>query len=461
MTTLDFLAKLRLLGVKIELDGDQLRLSAPKGVLTPDLRAELTIRKAEILAFLRASSAVPLAAQPPLTRIARAERLPLSFAQRRMWFLDQLEPGSPAYNIHEAVRITGPLDMALLARSLNEVIQRHESLRTIFADVDGEPFQVIATARSIDLPVTDLSLLPETEREAEVQRLMVEESRRPFDLARGPLLRAGLLRLSAREHILLLTMHHIVSDGWSIGVLIREMVALQEAISAGKPSSLPELPVQYADYADWQRRWLQGETLEAQLAYWRGQLAGAAVLELPTDHPRPAAQSFRGARKELLLGKEMTAALKTLSQREGATLFMVLLAAFQTLLHRYTGQNDISVGTPIANRNRAEIEGLIGFFVNTLVMRTDFSGDPSFLALLGRVREVALDAYAHQDVPFEKLVEELHPERNLGQSPLFQVMFVLQNAPAPALRCLGLDLDPAADRERHGQVRSDPVIGRN
>ncbi len=368
---------------------------------------------------------------------------PLSFAQQRLWFLDQLEPGNSTYNIYAAVRLRGPLNVAALEQSLNEILRRHEALRTTFATVEGQPIQMISSPEPFTLSIADLRQFPETEREPEARRLATEEARRPFDLARGPLLRTTLLRLSEEDHILLLTMHHIISDGWSRGVLYRELSALYEAFSAGKPSPLPEPPIQYADFAVWQRQWLQGKTLEVQLSYWKKQLEGApSVLEVPTDRPRPAVQTFRGARQSLVLSKSLTEAVKALSRQEGATLFMTLLAAFKTLLHRYTGQDDIIVGSPIAGRNRPEVEGLIGFFVNTLVLRTDLSGNPSFRELLSRVREIALEAYAHQDLPFEKLVEELQPERNLSHSPLFQVMFVLQNTPGQALELPDLKLNP-------------------
>ena len=367
---------------------------------------------------------------------------PMSFAQQRLWFLDQLEPGNSVYNIPAAMCLRGALNGAALEQSLNEIVRRHEALRTTFSVMEGQPVQVIAPGLALTLPVVDLGNLLETEREAEAQRLTIEEAQRPFDLAQGPLLRTTLLRLDKEEHILLLTMHHIVSDGWSMGVLFRELSALYEAFSAGKPSPLPELPIQYADFAVWQRQWLQGETLEAQLAYWKKQLDGVCpVLELPTDRPRPAVQTFRGARQSMVLSKSLTEAVKALSHQEGTTLFMTLLAAFQTLLYRYTGQDDIIVGSPIANRNRSEIEGLIGFFVNTLVLRTDLSDNPTFRELLGRVREVALGAYAHQDLPFEKLVEALHPERDLSRNPMFQVMFILQNTPMATLELGGLTLN--------------------
>ncbi|HEX8348925.1 MAG TPA: condensation domain-containing protein, partial [Hymenobacter sp.] len=371
---------------------------------------------------------------PPLLPVEREGELLLSFAQARLWFLEQLEPGSYAYNMPAAVRLTGSLNVAALEQSLNEIVLRHEALRTTFRMVSGEPLQVIAPVLVLTLPLVDLRSLPEAQQEAQAERLATEEAQQPFDLAMGPLLRAKLLHLSEAEHILLLTMHHIVSDGWSMGVMIRELAALYKAFSMGKPSPLPELPIQYADFAHWQRQWLQGEVLAAQLFYWQQQLAGAqTVLELPTDRPRPAVQTFRGATQFLALPNPLSQKLKTLSQRSGVTLFMTLVAAFQTLLYRYTGQEDICIGSPIANRNRSETEELIGFFVNTLVLRTDLSENPSFQELLGRVREVTLGAYAHQDLPFEQLVEALQPERNLSHPPLFQVMFVLENAPMPTL----------------------------
>ena len=360
--------------------------------------------------------------------------IPLSFAQERMWFLDQLEPGNPAYNIPVAHRIEGLLNLAALEQSLGEIVRRHEALRTTFASVDGQPLQIIAPDLNLTLPVVDLRELPETEREAETQRLATENAQRPFDLAQGPLLRVKLVRLSEEEHVFLLTMHHIVSDGWSLGVFMRELAATYETFSTGETSSLPELPIQYADFAVWQRQWLQGEALDSLLAYWKQQLGGSLpLLELPTDRPRPPVQTYRGARHSLELPKNLTDALKALSEREGVTLFTTLLAAFKTLLYRYTGQEDIVVGSPIANRNRAEIEGLIGSFANTLVMRTDLSENPSFLELVGRVREMASGAYTHQDLPLHKLIEVLQPERESSHNPLFQVMFALHNTPVPAL----------------------------
>src|SRR5215213_423074 len=441
MTTSEFLSHLRKLDVRIWADGDRLRCDAPKEVLTPDLRAQLAERKAEILVFMRETAAIAHSSPAPIDPVSRDGDPPLSFAQQGLWFLDRMKPGTTAYNISTAVRLTGWLNVETLGRSLEEIVRRHEVLRTTFAAVDGEPVQVISAVTDVELPIEDLSALPEAEREEAVQRWVHEAAREPFDLERGPLFRAGLLRLSEEEHVLLVTMHHVVSDGWSMGVFWRELGALYEAFLRGEPSPLEEPPVQYADYALWQRQWLSGEVLEEQLGYWKEQLAELPVLELPTDHPRPAVQTHRGARRSLTLPGSLTEALRDLARREGSTLFMVLLGAFQALLARYAGQEDIAIGTPIAGRTRAETEGLIGFFVNTLVMRTDLSGDPSFREVLSRVREVALGAYDHQDLPFEKLVEELQPERDLSRVPLSQVFFALQNVPREDLKLLNLTLE--------------------
>jgi non-ribosomal peptide synthetase component F/acyl carrier protein len=378
-------------------------------------------------AALRNNSSIQL---PPLKCVPREGALPVSYAQERLWFMDQLEPGSTVYNLPVAMRMTGELDVSALERTLSELIRRHEVLRTTFTSIDGEPVQVIGEAKEVTLPIFDLQEFAESDREEEVVRLVAEEAQRPFDLSRGPLLRTSLLRLSEREHVVLMTIHHIISDGWSMGVLIGEVRALYEAYTRGAESPLPELPVQYADYAAWQRQWLQGEVLERQINYWKDQLRDASVLELRTDYPRPVVQTFRGASQSLSLPKELSDNVKQMSQREGVTVFMTLMAAFDVLLAYHSGQDDIVVGTDIANRNRSETEGLIGFFVNQLVLRTDLSGDPSFREVLQRVRQITLGAYGNQDVPFSKLVEVLKPERNLSRNPLFQVLFVLHDEPA-------------------------------
>ncbi|MEW5860347.1 MAG: amino acid adenylation domain-containing protein [Cyanobacteriota bacterium] len=375
------------------------------------------------------TQAIP-SASIPLCRVEKtANHYPLSFSQARLWFVNQLQPGTPAYNIPIAVRLTGRLDVPVLVRSIHEIIQRHEILRTSFAIVEGEPVQAILAEScvTLNLPEVDLRQLPDSDRQNEAQRLAIAEAQTPFDLAQPPLLRAKLLHLTAEESMLLLTLHHIVADGWSVKVFIRELTALYEAFSTGKPSPLAELPIQYVDYVDWQQRWFSDERLEIHLNYWKQQLGGVPVLELPTDRARSPIQTFRGAQQKLVLPKALTEAIKMLGQQEGVTLFMTLLAAFQTLLYRYSGQEDILVGSPIANRDRAELESLIGCFVNTLVLRTNLAGNPSFKELLVRVRKVAIDAYVHQDLPFEKLVE-LQSSRDLSYNPIFQVMFVLQNS---------------------------------
>jgi amino acid adenylation domain-containing protein len=445
VTVFEILTQLRNLDVKLWLEGDRLHYRAPQGALTAGLRSAIAARKAEILAFLREIETT--AVKPPLVALPRTGPLPLSYAQERLWFLDQWSPGGFAYNVPQAVRLAGGLDRTALARGLTEVVRRHETLRTAFPVADGgRPIQVIGPPPAVvPLPLVDLAGLPADSREPAARALVAAEAQRPFDLARGPLLAAFLLRLEGREHVLLLNLHHIVSDGWSTGVLIRELGALYQAFVAEQPSPLPELPLQYADFAQWQRRWLSGDTLAQHLAYWRERLAGApGLLELPADRPRPPVQSFRGASLFFTLETPLSETLRSLAQREGATLFMVLLAAFDVLLSRATGQEDLVLGTPIANRNQTEIEGLIGFFVNTLALRADLSGDPTFTGLMAQVRETTLGAYAHQDLPFEKLVEELKPERDPSYTPIFQTLFVLQNAPLPAIALPGLCLAPLA-----------------
>jgi amino acid adenylation domain-containing protein len=366
---------------------------------------------------------------PPLVAADRSATLPLSYAQQRLWFLDQLEPDSSLYNIAEVVRLNGRLDTIALERSFNELVRRHESLRTCFVETDGQPTQVILPPRPFSLTVEDLSATQPDQKAADLQALLHDEAELPFNLSAAPLLRVRLFRLAAEEHVLGVTMHHIISDAWSMNVLTRELGLLYQAYCSGSKSHLTELPLQYADYAVWQRKWLQAEVYETQLCYWRAQLSGAPpLLEIPTDRPRPVVRSHRGASQGIHLNAGTLEKLKDISRRHEVTLFMTVLAGFQALLSRWSGQDDIVVGTPVAGRTHGETEGLIGFFLNTLVLRTDFSGDPSFAELLKRVREVALEAYTHQDLPFERLVEEVQPERDLGSNPLFQVMLVLQKA---------------------------------
>ncbi len=440
MTDIELILHLRERGVRLWLEGDVVRFSAPRGVLTPELKEELRARKEAIRAFLsRASEAAPL---PPIARVPRTEGMELSFAQQRLWFLDRLDPGGSSYNVPFALRLLGALDRAALGRAVEEIVRRHETLRTTFVERGGVPLQVIHAPPEIALPLEDLADLPAEQREAAMRTRVAEEANRPFDLAVGPVFRARLFRLGDAEHVLFYSMHHVVSDGWSNGVFVREIGALYDAFRAGKPSPLPELPIQYADYAAWQRAWLSGDGFSRQLAYWKKQLDGAPrVLELPADRPRPPSRSLRGGRRALAVPADVSAALAALSRREGATLFMTLLAAFDVLLQRYTGQGDIVVGTPIANRRREETEGLIGFFINTLVLRTVMADEMTFRDLVRQVKEVALGAYAHQDVPFERIVQELEAERDPSRTPLFQVSFALQNAPGgEGMRLAGLEL---------------------
>jgi FkbH-like protein len=393
----------------------------------------------------------PPGLQPsPIQRVPREDPLPLSFAQQQLWLVDLMDPGNIAYNIACPLRLSGTLDIAALQQSLAEIARRHESLRTTVALVDGQPVQNIAPASPFALPLVDLSHLPKTGQAAQALYLSRDKVRRPFDLAIGPLWRATLFRLAETEHLLLLTLHHIIGDGWSWGVLLRELATLYQALASGQPSPLPDLLLQYADYAVWQRAWLRDERLAAKLDFWQERLHGApAVLDLPTDRPRPPLQTFCGARQPLALSGTSSEALKVSSQREGATLFMTLLAAFKALLYKYTGQSDLVVGSPIANRHRSEMEGLIGYFVNTLILRTGLAGDPTFRELLGRVRETVLDAFLHSDLPFEKLVEALQPQRDPSRNPLFQVMFTLQQPPVALTTSSGLTLT---------QVELDPGI---
>jgi amino acid adenylation domain-containing protein len=402
-----------------------------------------TLFQAPTVAELAAEVDGALAAEdfstaPPLLAASREGDLVLSFAQERLWFLDRLAPGNAGYNIPVALAARGELSLPALAASLTEMVRRHEALRTTYVARGDRPAQVIAPAGRRELPLADLSLLPEARRRGEARRLADEAVAQPFDLERDPVLRARAVRLGPDEHVLLLVVHHIAADGWSVGVIIEEIAALYPAALAGLVSPLPELAVQYADFARWQRGWLRDEALDRQLGYWRRRLAGAPVLDLPTDRPRPPVQSFRGATRMHRIGSGTARSLERFARQQDATLFMVLLAAIQTLLGRYAGQDDVVVGSPIANRTRAEVEPLIGFFVNSLILRGDLTGDPLFGELVARSRRAALEAYSHQDLPFERLVEELRPERRLSHNPLFQVMFALQNAPRQAIELPGV-----------------------
>ena len=405
---------------------------------------DLTDERRELLKVLLEEEGVEISASQRISQRESKDEIPLSFAQQRLWFFDQLNPGNPFYNTFQPIVVKGRLSIAAFEQSLNEIIRRHEVLRTTIWSLDGQPIQVVAPTLKLTLAVTDLREIADPRRQPMSEQLMDREYRRPFDLAQGPLWRVTLLQLSEEEHVVLMTMHHIVSDGWSLGLLCGEIAALYDAFSTGGQFFLAELPIQYADFAKWQLEYLQGEVMEKHLSYWKNQLAGVApLLELPSDRPRSPVFSFRGSAYAFRLPETLSAALKDLSQQEGTTLFMTLLAAFKVLLQRYTGIDDIVVGSAIANRNRREIEGLIGFFINSLVLRTDLSGSPSFRELLSRVKTVTLGAYNHQDLPFEKLVEVLQPKRNLGYAPLCQVEFTLQNAPVGELKVRGLTLSGA------------------
>ncbi|HYN19947.1 MAG TPA: amino acid adenylation domain-containing protein, partial [Thermoanaerobaculia bacterium] len=441
MNAWELLSHLRQREIQLWIEGDRLRLRAARGELSDDLRSRISEHKAELLSLLREAHPAGTAL-PPLEPVPRAGPLPLSFSQERLWVINRIEPGQPIYNSPAVLRLAGPLRIPVLGAALGEIVRRHEVLRTTFPESGGEPVQRVSPAMPMDLPFIDLAGLPLSIREQVQGDIAAEEIRRPFALERGPLLRIRLIRLAPELHVLLFTLHHIVFDGWSTGVIVREVAALYEALARGWPSPLPELAIQYGDFAAWQRRCLRGEALEHELSYWRERLAGAApVLAFATDHPRPAIQSFRGASLTQTVPAELAAALEGLSLSDRTTLFMTLLAAFQILLYRHTGQDDLNIGTPVAGRSRTELEGLIGLFVNTLVLRADLAGDPNFRGLLAKVREDTLEAFAHQDLPLEKLVAELLSDRNLGHNPLFQVMLALQNAPRPPLALSGLEIE--------------------
>ncbi len=410
-----------------------------KSPLATDLSLE---QRALLMLRLRRKAAEKGAEGPPaIPRAPREGGLPLSFAQQRLWFLDRLEPGNPAYNIPAAVRLSGTLDVAAFGRAVTGMVRRHEVLRTTFPEAGGEPRQEIAPPpAALPLPRIDLSGLPAARRDLAARELALQAARQPFDLGRDTMVRVLLLRLAAEVHVALVNLHHIAADGWSVAIVIREIAGAYAAFAAGRAPELPELPIQYADFAVWQRGFLAGPELERQLAFWRQTLAGAPpVLELPADRRRPPFQTFRGGRRAVHLPPELWSAVRAASQRSSATPFMTVLASFKALLARLTGQEDVLVGSPIANRNRAEIEGLIGFFANTLVLRTDLSAAPSLRQALGRVREGTLAAYSHQDLPFEAVVKELGG-RDLSRNPLFQVMFSLINVPQSQLEMEGLAL---------------------
>ena len=454
MSVVELLTRLRQLDVRIWSEAGSLRYSAPSGALTPELREQVARSKAELLRFLETAK-ISAPSTTGVKPVPRNVPLPLSYAQQRLWLLTELEPDTSAYHIPGAIRLEGVLDVRALENALNEIRRRHEILRTTFVKVNGDLVQNIEPATHHQLPVVDLTHV--VDGEAEVRRHAAEEALKPFDLVQGPLLRTTLLRLDETDHVLLFTMHHIISDGWSLGILVRELTTLYQCFTQNLPSPLQDLPVQYADFAHWQREWLQGDVLEQQLDFWRKQLNGAPrVLELPLDHPRPKQQSFVGSKVSLNFSRELSLRLRELSKEYGGTLYTTLLAGFKLLLSRYANSSDIVVGAGMAGRTHSQLEALIGFFVNTLVLRTDLSGAPTVRELLARVREVCLQAFAHQDLPFERLVEELQPERDLSHQPLFQVMFVLQNAPREALQLAGQRI--TLMKQESGTAKFDVIV---
>ncbi|MBE9243194.1 amino acid adenylation domain-containing protein [Microcystis aeruginosa LEGE 00239] len=442
MKVVEFLSYLNSLDIKLWLEGEKLRYQAPKGVMTPEIKEEIAAKKPEILDFLRAAKIPTNTVELEIIPVSRDQDLPLSFAQQRLWFLQQLSPDSHSYNLLDALRLEGNLNLLALEQSLSELIRRHEILRTTFPMIEGQPIQRIAPPSTVSLPLEDLQGLSKNEQTEHLQEIAIAFSLKPFNPAKESLVQFKLLKLGSQEYVLLLKMHHIIYDGWSLSIFFGELSQLYAAFVWGLPSPLPELSIQYADFAVWQRQWLTGEVLERQLNYWQKQLQDApTILELPTDYPRPPIPSFRGDGQVFRLNQDLTQRLKRLSQESGATLFMTLLAAFFVLISRYSGQLDVLVGSPIANRNSSAIEKLMGFFANTLALRGDMSGNPSFLELLERVKQTTLSAYAHQDLPFEMLVEKLQLNRDLSHNPLIQVMFSLQNTPQSEVSLSGLKME--------------------
>ena len=442
MKVVEFLSYLNSLDIKLWLEGEKLRYQAPKGVMTPEIKEEIAAKKPEILDFLKAAKIPTNTVDLEIIPVSRDQDLPLSFAQQRLWFLQQLSPDSHSYNLLDALWLEGNLNLLALEQSLSELIRRHEILRTTFPMVEGQPIQRIAPPSPVSLPLQDLQSLSKNEQTEHLQEIAIAFSLKPFNLAKESLVQFKLLKLGSQEYVLLLKMHHIIYDGWSLSIFFDELSQLYAAFVRGLPSPLPELSIQYADFAVWQRQWLTGEVLERQLNYWQKQLQDApTILELPTDYPRPPIPSFRGDGQVFRLTLDLTQRLKRLSQESGATLFMTLLAAFFVLISRYSGQLDVLVGSPIANRNSSAIEKLMGFFANTLALRGDMSGNQSFLELLERVKQTTLSAYAHQDLPFEMLVEKLQLNRDLSHNPLIQVMFSLQNTPQSEASLSGLKME--------------------
>ncbi len=453
---IQLLGRLRAEGVSIALDGDSLKCAAPAGVLTPELRAELTKHKPEIVDFLRSSTNKTLSKESMLAPVDRKGPLPLSYAQQRLWFLCQLDPDSPVYNIPIAVTLTGRLNVDALQRSLGQIIRRNENLRTSFAQENGIPRVIISEEVDWSLQRIDAREIAKG-GDAELIPYTSRLSQERIEITHAPLLRVQLLTTGDDTHVLLLTVHHIVFDGWSMGLFVRELEELYRAYSSGAAPNLSPLKLQYTDFAVWQRKWLESGVLQQQLAYWKEQLAGAPpVVNFPTDRRRPQVEMFRGVRRKMVISPGLLRELESLSHRQGVTLFMTLLACFNVLLSRYTGLADVVVGSPSAGRSRSELSDVMGFFVNNLVLRTDLSGNPAFLTLLARVRGVTLQAYEHQDVPFDQLVQALRPERSPDHSPLFQTMFILQNFPIGRIEMPGLTLQPM--ELEYGSARFDLTV---
>ncbi len=438
LSTVEFISKLQALNVILSVHEDRLRINAPAGVITPELRSELTARKAELLKILQ-ESAIGSPQSQGIPSVSRNDKLPLSFAQQRLLFLGQIEGASEAYHMPLCLRLKGTLDRSALRRALDRILARHEVLRTTFVVTDGEPVQRIGAVEDSHLLLVEHDLRLHQNAQEELDRLVKLEIGAPFDFEGGPMIRGRLIQLAEDEHVLLVTTHHIAFDGWSTPLLAKELKELYAAFLRGQDDPLPELPVQYADYSVWQRKQVDGNLLEDQATYWKTALAGSpTLLEVPTDHPRPAVQDYSGEFEELVLDEELTIALKEFNRRHRVTMFMTLMAAWAALLSRLSGQQDVLVGTPVANRGQKEIEDLIGFFINTLVVRLNLSGSPTVTQLIEQTKTQAMGALQHQDLPFEKVVELVHPLRSPSHSPLIQVMFAWQNTPLETLEFPGI-----------------------
>ena len=443
MSIIEFLSKLRKLDIKLWLENDTLRYQAPKGAATKELLLEIKDRKDEIISFLRQVNIEAHINRKPITRASKenGQALPLSFSQQSMWLHNQITKANPVFNISNAVKMTGTLRKDILIQSLKEVISRHEALRTTFRSVDGSPVQIIKTSVEVTLAEMDLRNIPQKEQEQYLEKSLKEEARFIFDLEKGPLFRFRLFIMGENEYVFSMVIHHIISDAWSNAIFVGELFRFYEAFLNEEDLKLPELPIQYSDYSVWERNWLQGEELEELLGYWRKQLAKPTTIQLPTDYPRPKSQTYEGGFEPIFMEKALTERLKAICNKEGTTLFMIILAAFQTLLYRYSNQTDILTGTVVANRNRKEVKNLVGFFMNTLVLRSDFEGNPSFIEVLRKIKNMALDAYTYQELPFDKLLEELRPERDASRTPLFQTMLIFHNTQKVELELSGLKMN--------------------